>query len=49
MVLSQFPVQVVLQWLSGHISVAEIHGTHHELLTCGVATPIDMLRVHNLL
>jgi hypothetical protein len=49
MALSQCLVPVALQWVGEHIFVAEIHGTHCELLTCEVAIPIDKPQVHNLL
>jgi hypothetical protein len=43
LVLSPILVQVALPWVSGHTSVAEIRGTHHELLTYEMATSIGML------
>ena len=49
LVLFLILVQVALPWVRGHIFVAEIRGTHHELLTYGVSTSIDMLQVHTSL
>jgi hypothetical protein len=43
------PIQVALPWASGHTSLAEIHGTHHELLTYEVAASTGMLQVHKSL
>jgi hypothetical protein len=49
MVLSPILVQVALMWVKRHTFVAEIHGTHHDLLTYGVATSTDMLQAHKFL
>jgi hypothetical protein len=46
-VLSPIQVQVALPWVSGHTSVAEIRGTHHELLTYEATT--DIVEVPDLL
>jgi hypothetical protein len=48
LVLSPIQAQVALPWVSRQTSLAEIRGTHHELLTYEVATSTGMLRSTSL-